>query len=176
MRRSVLGISWSSAFVLYGCADDSASPHREPPPAHVSALRVAGEDCAELDEALFVQGSQLGYHTELGVLVEATSGEIALGVQVTDAETGERVAGTRQDVFIALVGWSEDDPVGWASTAAVVNEGFGGDEDLASVCALSGRPLVVESCASLIGSPDRSCTTASLPGRFEDLDLACPAG
>jgi hypothetical protein len=155
-----------------GCSGeppDGAPP--SPEAVEVTALRIAGEDCSELDEATFIAGGQGGFHAELGLVAETPTGGVRVTVDLADAATGERIGGW--DGNFLLAGWSEEQPVGWVTDEARLGSGVGGRADEALFCSMVGRSLVVTACAEdVVGGP-ASCTAQELPGWFDDPGGIC---
>lgn len=162
---------WAAAW-LGGCGDpDPVHPVDVAPEAEpwVEAHAVSGPSCdpvpADVD---MVWGGQGKFHIELGAIVASSGGDVALHIDVTDAETGERVAGTVDiGAYVALADWSAASGEGWAFTRAVVG---GSDWDPVDLgCALDGRALHVSVDVCAVPATDVCSTTEA------DILVALPA-
>jgi hypothetical protein len=158
---------------LLGCEEEpkgGGGPVSGPegPEVPIVPLELAGPDCTDLVEATFVEGGQGGFHAELGVLVQTPTPEVALTMTVRDPESGDVLASSGEN-FVGLVGWTEDDPVGWITKETFIGDGQGSLGTTALACALRDRRLVeVEAVVRDLVTEESGTISAQLTTWFTD--------
>ncbi|MEQ1567091.1 MAG: hypothetical protein ABMA64_15740 [Myxococcota bacterium] len=136
------------------------------PALPIRALGLTDAACEELESATFVQGGQGGFHALIGVFGEAPSPDVVMGAVVSDAETGEPIA-ELHEFNVMLADWDEGDHAGWASGEARIGDGSGSQQNRAALCAVVGRPLLVEGSIRALDDEQPSVVTTTVMATFD---------